>query len=530
MIGATPEVASAASFTWTGLALSDEWDAVIPGPGTTNWNTGGDTTQIPDSNDTATFDSNSAGAITVDLNGTRRVQAVTLSGIPPINLTTSTDVLELGFGDLTASASANTFLIQPNVRLFGQGDWNISQTGGTPALEVTGVISQSGGIFGITKSGNGTLILSGNNSYTGLTTISSGALPEPTFAWLLIAAIFALRNASPRTIAGQRDGGTVTLSRLIPIKLRQFGVVAEVVALVCCVPRSGRADVSYVEAGATYSQNFDTLGSAASQPWTDDSTIPGWFSNRTTYLGSNGSSTTPALYSFGTSAERALGAFASASSGHIRFGVRFMNDTGQTLSAFRVTYDGEQWRQAVNSTGAQQKLDFAYLVGSDPTLTSVGFVEVNELDFTGPIPASTESATALDGNVGENRVAGITQLITGITWPPGQQLLLRWTELNDGNGNDNGHAVDNFSFFAEVAATLPGDFNGDGTVDAADYIEWRKNDLSSEEYGVWSTHFAETLGGGGSADSGASQSGVPEPTSAAVLFVVLISAYVMRLA
>jgi autotransporter-associated beta strand protein len=176
MSAAKPEVASAASFTWTGFAPSDEWDAVILGPGTTNWNTGGDTTQIPDSNDTATFNSSSVGAITVDLNGTRRVQSFTLTGSQPINLTTSADVLELGFGDLTASASANTFLIQSNVRLFGQGDWNVSQTGGTPALDVTGVISQSGGIFGITKSGNGTLILSGNNTYTGSTTISSGTL------------------------------------------------------------------------------------------------------------------------------------------------------------------------------------------------------------------------------------------------------------------------------------------------------------------------------------------------------------------
>jgi hypothetical protein len=202
-----------------------------------------------------------------------------------------------------------------------------------------------------------------------------------------------------------------------------------------------------------------------------------------------------------------------------------MNDTGQTLGAFRVTYDGEQWRQASNSAAAQQKLDFAYLVGNDPTLTSVGFVEVNDLDFTGPIPASTVSAMALNGNADENRVAGITQLVTGITWPPGQQLLLRWTELNDGNGNDNGHAVDNFSFFAEVAATLPGDSNDDGNVDAADYVVWRKTDGTQQGYDTWRAHFGQTTGSGSSASISFA---VPEPVSTMLLTLATAGWYVRR--
>jgi hypothetical protein len=216
-----------------------------------------------------------------------------------------------------------------------------------------------------------------------------------------------------------------------------------------------------------------------------------------------------------------------------------MNDTGQTLGAIRVTYDGEQWRQAVNSTGAQQKLDFAYLIGSDPTLTSVGFIEVNDLDFTGPIPASTDSAMALNGNADENRVAGITQLVTGITWPPGQQLLLRWTELNDGNGNDNGHAVDNFSFFAEVAASLPGDFNGDGTVDAADYVVWRKNEgttnmllndngiggtIGQAHHALWRTHFGQTAGTGARASANVT---APEPATCFMLLWALLGAWML---
>jgi len=51
---------------------------------------------------------------------------------------------------------------------------------------------------------------------------------------------------------------------------------------------------------APLTENFDTLASAGTGlTWTDNTTIPGWYSSRTTYNTGTGSSNTGALYSFG---------------------------------------------------------------------------------------------------------------------------------------------------------------------------------------------------------------------------------------
>ncbi|MEX2309562.1 MAG: hypothetical protein WD738_18315 [Pirellulales bacterium] len=70
-----------------------------------------------------------------------------------------------------------------------------------------------------------------------------------------------------------------------------------------------------------------------------------------------------------------------------------------------------------------------------------------------------------------------------------------------------------------VAATfLPGDFNADGAVDAADYITWRKNDGSQQGYDTWRAHFGQTAGSGSHVaeslqDSDSTRPAVPEPTT-----------------
>ncbi len=60
---------------------------------------------------------------------------------------------------------------------------------------------------------------------------------------------------------------------------------------------------------------------------------------------------------------------------------------------------------------------------------------------------------------------------------------------------------------------LPGDYNADGSVDAADYVVWRKNPAGfggdPAGYNTWRTNF----GSPGGAGSGLGQSAVPEPAS-----------------
>jgi hypothetical protein len=67
-----------------------------------------------------------------------------------------------------------------------------------------------------------------------------------------------------------------------------------------------------------------------------------------------------------------------------------------------------------------------------------------------------------------------------------------------------------------AAAGLPGDFNNDNSVDAADYIWYRKGlgsgVYSQAAYNVWRTHFGLTTTGGSGLDS---QPSVPEPAGLA---------------
>ncbi len=90
---------------------------------------------------------------------------------------------------------------------------------------------------------------------------------------------------------------------------------------------------------------------------------------------------------------------------------------------------------------------------------------------------------------------------------------------------------------AAAGPALPGDYNGDNVVDAADYSVWRNfldtsaelpNDetpgmVDASDYEVWKAHFGESLDGNGSLSAGA----VPEP---AAVLLLLIAAATMLLA
>jgi arabinogalactan endo-1,4-beta-galactosidase len=93
-----------------------------------------------------------------------------------------------------------------------------------------------------------------------------------------------------------------------------------------------------------------------------------------------------------------------------------------------------------------------------------------------------------------------------------------WEGGRYGLFDQNGNLLPAASEFAAIATPIPGDFNNDGSVDAADYVAWSKTGGSPDDYATWRSRFGQTVAGGASTLSAPSLfPAVPEPACAWVL-------------
>ncbi len=228
----------------------------------------------------------------------------------------------------------------------------------------------------------------------------------------------------------------------------------------------GAACAQVAMSGGNYAQNFNSLlAGGSSNPWTDNATLPGWYASRTsggsavtTYRAESGTSTVGALYSFGStgSSDRALGSVASGTPGNFAYGIRFTNDTGLTQTDIRVTYTGEQWRNG--GAAVSQTLAFSYRI-SNGAITNADAANANTwvssaaLNFSAP--SFSTNAGALDGNAANNRQAFTDVALSGVQVAPGQELFLRWRDVDDASF-DHGLALDDlFVSFSQDSNAPP---------------------------------------------------------------------------
>ncbi len=161
--------AAAPSFTWSGAAAGAQ--ASDP-----NWTTGtnwaGGIAPGTAANADITYAAGPTVATATTVNTNYAVNSLTFqAGAPAYTVTNSNDAtLTVGAGGIT-QASANTQTLSVPTVLGAAQTWNVSDPAGT--LAHTGVISGAGGI---TKTGAGTLELSGVNTFTGGTTLAAGTL------------------------------------------------------------------------------------------------------------------------------------------------------------------------------------------------------------------------------------------------------------------------------------------------------------------------------------------------------------------
>lgn len=255
----------------------------------------------------------------------------------------------------------------------------------------------------------------------------------------------------------------------------------------------GSLNVGSVQAAVSftgeYSQSFDSLpSSGAATGWANDSTLPGWSLFRRPAPGTPISSITPgtgssnagAFYSFGGSgdSDRALGGvgsggtyWGSPSTSTVAgwMAVALTNDTGASVDAVTVAFEGEQWRDGGNTSAQTMVMEYGFGAAFESVAWSA---PGGNFDFISPIHSA---AATLNGNDAANRVAGLGGALGGLPWSAGETLWIRWIENNDA-GNDHGLGIDNFSLTSEtiVTPTNDADFNGDDIVNGSDFLIWQR--------------------------------------------------------
>jgi formylglycine-generating enzyme required for sulfatase activity len=135
------------------------------------------------------------------------------------------------------------------------------------------------------------------------------------------------------------------------------------------------------------------------------------------------------------------------------------------------------------------------------------------------------------GNVyewNEALISGSYRGVRGGAWDKGVGYLPASARFTDDDFNvffptlESAHV----GFRVATVPTVPGDFNGNGVVDAADYTVWRNGlgtAFTQADYNVWKSHFGQSTGSG---SVGGSE--VPEPGTMTLSALAAIGLLVIR--
>jgi serralysin len=142
---------------------------------------------------------------------------------------------------------------------------------------------------------------------------------------------------------------------------------------------------------------------------------------------------------------------------------------------------------------------------------------------------STNGTTIL--STADANPAGIAESISNLLLPSAGTYFARITGADD--------TVQLYELSLSAISTLPGDYNKNGIVDAADYVVWRNSQgqsvaagsgadgnsdgqITAADFTVWRLHYGQTAGSGAGAIAGVA---VPEPASALIIIVGMLVMY-----
>ncbi|MCI0332782.1 MAG: autotransporter-associated beta strand repeat-containing protein, partial [Planctomycetes bacterium] len=478
---------------------------------------------------------NVAGGGTLDVNSLDK----TLSSI------TGTGQVTLGTGELTLGAAD------------ASGDFS-------------GSISGSGSLV---KIGNGTLTLDGANSYSGGTTVVAGRLRGPagglqgdivnqsivefdqttdgtyngvisgtgsliktgpgrltiatpatfTLATTVAEGTLALHN-TPNTPGGAitiESAGTLEANGIVQRAIIGDGTLTATGNLLVGDLTSGSgfdfsgtvnvgnhsvvlldADLADLGGGTIAGGSLTTLsGLKLSGTFGGDGTVNGPFVNNGAVAGP----TTPAALTFAGPVSGA-GSF----TGNVRILDSFSPGSSPAAVSFEHVSLGGQAMLSIELGGLISGLEHDMLAATGTVLLD-GTLQVTFIN--GFLPAAGNTFDILDWT----SLSGTFDTLQLPALGPAQGVDLMWN-------------ASQLYTAGVLSVVLAGDYNGDGTVDAADYVVWRKGvgvASTPENYNVWRANFGESIGSGSGAAS-PFQAAAPEPTSLALLLIASVHCIVPR--
>jgi hypothetical protein len=140
--------------------------------------------------------------------------------------------------------------------------------------------------------------------------------------------------------------------------------------------------------------------------------------------------------------------------------------------------------------------------------------------------------SSADGSTVYTQDATVSAMYQGSTynWIISYIGNITWADPNSGvvgSISDSGGADVVLKGLSSVIVPigLPGDFNSDGKVDAADYVVWRKTDGSQPGYDEWRANVGRTAG---ASAAGQAAGAIPEPAAILLLLAALAAGLILR--
>jgi hypothetical protein len=148
---------------------------------------------------------------------------------------------------------------------------------------------------------------------------------------------------------------------------------------------------------------------------------------------------------------------------------------------------------------------------------------------------STDGTTVL--SLANSAATGFAEMISNLMLPSAGKYYAKITGADD--------TIQLYELALTATSILPGDYNHNGVVDAADYVVWRNSlgqsiaagtgadgngdgSITEADYDLWRSHFGQTASGSGSALGASAAASVPEPGTAALCLIMAAATTLFR--